>query len=241
MTSAALTRRWTPEHVDGLTGQAVEQARHPRPPHHLASPWGEVDGRTDLRGFAFPSGFALAYLTLADLDLGGARGRVLLHEVDLTGCSFDGTRSTTQGALRRSFTACTFRGARLPGVRLGGAFTDCDLDGAHLRGALTTGTTTFTRCRIGADLTGAVLRDARFVDCDFTGLTTSWQTTFERCTFVGGVPDVGDAQVRGATVDGARLPDRWRGEGEAGTAWDALLDRYRATPDDDTLPLEPEA
>lgn len=244
---AALRRRWDEPLVVEVRDQLELQARIARGPHRVVSPWGASGvASVDLRGLpAGKDGLAIHYLTLDALDLSHMKGRLHVYQSELAGCTLDGAALSVGSILGRRLERCTFVAARMPKVRLAGAFVDCDFGGASLRGATLGENATFERCSFeGADLSDARLVGGRFVDCAFGATVVSSLTSFERCELWGSGLPVGELRVEGCTVDGERVADRWDGRVSAEEIEGQFLAAYveaAAAGQAGAVPLEPES
>lgn len=247
LSPVALRRRWDGQRVDQVRDQLEQQSRIVHGPHRVESPWGAPEGsRVDLRGLpAGKDGLAVHYLTLDSLDLSHMKGRLHAYQSELAGCTLDGAALSVGSILGRRLERCTFVAARMPKVRLAGAFVDCDFGGASLRGATLGENAVFERCSFDeADLSDARLVGGRFVDCTFGASVVSPLTSFERCDFRGGEPPAGALRLERCTVDGERVADRWDGQDSAEEIEDRYLAGYVeaiAAGRAETASLEPES
>ncbi|GEE03864.1 hypothetical protein nbrc107696_43100 [Gordonia spumicola] len=170
-----------------------------------ASPFGTIDGRTDLRGLSV--GLALRLdpprrplirralggrPTVRDVDLSFAElDQWRIFDVDFENCRFDSAVLTSIRVFSASFTDCSFTSANLGGASLGSRSTS---GGRRSR---------FDRCDFsGSDIRSASTTPGFFTHCDFTG--TRWQhtrfleTVLEFCDFRSAVVD-------GSFFDGRRF------------------------------------
>mgnify|MGYP003521125576 FL=1 len=240
----ALRRRWTAPELSAVAASLLSAVRDPRPPHSIESPWGRtVDGKVDLRGMRLDHTLTLHFLTLIAIDVSHGHGELQVHEAEFTDSRFDGFRAKGGARLGRRFTDTPFREAVLDRARLSGVFERCDFTGARLRKADVAFNTRLEASLLhGADLSAARIRGTRFVECSFTDALFSALTEFDRCVFVGSVPDFGPARVTGCTVDGVRIPDQWEGAEQAVRTEEAFIARYSEAINEgrhEDLPLEP--
>jgi uncharacterized protein YjbI with pentapeptide repeats len=173
------------------------------------SPFGEYNGRQDLRGIRLNR--ALARETVArstrppralndipalahlDFSFGVFEGEGQLSDVHVVDCRFD---KFGQGSNWRSkFQACTFVGANMKRSQLLGEFVECDFESAKLSSSRAARATRFVRCNFRlADLRDAIWTQVLFEDC-----------TFDEAVFGGG--SLGGAKFLGCAPARAQLGD----------------------------------
>jgi uncharacterized protein YjbI with pentapeptide repeats len=195
------------------------------------------DGRTyvDLRGFPLA---ILVNLHDSGIDFAGAKSPQNEHgleigirtdDVVLTDCLFD--EAQTIESVHGSFTACTFRRARMREAYLTASFDTCVFDGANLRSArfwhstirqcsfrsvdllkAEMGGVTFERCDFrGARFGSGSIRGTKFLGCDLTGVDLAdafrdEETLFDDACIMDGLRYAMKTKVFGDVMDVGPAP-----------------------------------
>jgi len=157
-----LTARWSPDQADTARRSLLRGKPH--------SPFGNHDGRIDLRGLRFCPDDAVHLAKIYDLDA------VSVTAVDLSDGTFTQWRMSRTRFVDCRFDRCTFDGLRAYSAR----FDRCSFIDSDLREASLGGWTTRWRRRVYG---------ARYIDCDFTNADLRYlnpgHAQFRGCAFVG--------------------------------------------------------
>ena len=195
-----LQKRWRKVDADRLLRDLTAEGR-------CTSPFGEIDGRQDLRGIAWPSPSIFKSLKIENIDfshsnikklllidshfagiaLGHSKAVILCNNSRVANCNFAHARLRTSGSTGNArWENCNFEKADLKGcIFHRGSFIHCSFDAAVIDG-IEFGTSLLDSCKIGAAIRKTFFRGpirqcdlslASFNDCAFYG------ATFSDCAF----------------------------------------------------------
>lgn len=193
-----LIARWTKEYLDMCNQRLVNG--------DYWSPFGEFEGRLDLRGFQMEK--PLKYVNLDAIDFAHGStvrvGQILSNAV--TNCCFEDFGMSTN--MRTKFQDCNMKKLKARGAAIHGEFVNCDFSGANLSMLHPGSGGMFDNCSFDhVNFKGAHLIRGTFVNCSFDGAKFG-KGSFGSSKFVGGMPSrdqFGDTIVDHLQLDGEPL------------------------------------